>query len=151
MTIFNISQSLDFSFKNDDLWSSTDITSISGDLLTGVEQIHLYHREKGFSKVFWHWLCSCSRSARSKQMKAQICPHTQNFRGTLSESAKLFLNNTTKPQQNFFLNQVFPKMYWKEHFLLYYFDNAQKYSHVQLREKIPLTENYYIWILYFIL
>lgn len=42
-------------------------------------------------------------------------------------------------------------MYWKEHFLLYYFDNAQKYSHVQLREKIPLTENYYIWILYFIL
>lgn len=29
--------------------------------------------------------------------------------------------------------------------------NAQKYSHVQLREIIPLTENYYIWLLYFIL
>lgn len=52
MTIFKVSQSLDFSFKNDDLWSSTNMTSILEDLLTGVEQINLYHREKDFQKFF---------------------------------------------------------------------------------------------------
>lgn len=49
MAIFKVSQSLGFSLKNYDLWSSTDITSILGDLLTGVEQIHLY--DKGFKNV----------------------------------------------------------------------------------------------------
>lgn len=52
MTIFKVSQSIDFSLKNYDLSSSRDITSILGDLLSGVEQIHLYDKEKGFSKVF---------------------------------------------------------------------------------------------------
>lgn len=49
MTVFTVSQSLDFSLKNCDLQSSTDITSILGDLLTGVEQIHLY--DKGLKNV----------------------------------------------------------------------------------------------------
>lgn len=52
MTVFKVSQSLDFSLRNYDPWSSTDITSILGDLLTGVEQIHLYDREKGFKSFF---------------------------------------------------------------------------------------------------
>lgn len=49
MTIFRVSQNLDFSFKN---YEVVLITSILGDLPTGVEQIHLYDREKGISKAF---------------------------------------------------------------------------------------------------
>lgn len=51
MTIFKISQSLESSFKKRyyALWSSTDVTSILGDLQTDIEQIHLYDTGKGLS------------------------------------------------------------------------------------------------------